>query len=120
MSDKNGAGDQSGAERMAEWPERYRGNPLLVLLENYVVDIIGELAPNRRADLLDVTRQLWGDHSDADWKDAIRREVGLDENVDNAIRDNWQRFCDTVQHDGDPDTLEFARLFVDALSAESA
>jgi len=112
--------EPSGADPTVKWPERYRGKPLLVLLENYVLDVIGELPPNHRENLLEVTRRLWGGETDSDWKAAMRRELGFGESVDNDIHHNWQRFRAAADERGEPaDSHEFARAFVDALERAS-
>jgi hypothetical protein len=55
--------------------ERYRGKPLLILLENYALAVIGEMPANQKAGVAaQVAESLGGEASD--WKATVRRAAG--------------------------------------------
>jgi hypothetical protein len=53
-------------------PERYSGRPLLIVLENYVLDCIGELGPDKQALARSVVQRVWGGAAGLDGCRKIR------------------------------------------------
>ena len=45
-------------------PERYAVRPLLIILENYILDCIGELPPPRQAGLRAIVQRVFGGGDD--------------------------------------------------------
>jgi hypothetical protein len=45
-------------------PERYKGRPLLIILENYVLDCIGELPPDKQALARSTVQRVFGGGDD--------------------------------------------------------
>jgi hypothetical protein len=93
-------------------PERYAGRPLLIVLENYVLDCIGELAPEKQAIARTVVQRVWG--GGEDWKGTVRQQLKLQPAMDEALRGMWSRNQQIAQEQkvvlaGD----EFARMVVD-------
>ena len=93
-------------------PERYKGRPLLVLLENYVLHCIGALDFGADARLLYIVQQVFG--GDADWKTTIRQQLHLSDGLDNDLREMWrnsQARADQLQVQLHP--VQFAKMVVD-------
>jgi hypothetical protein len=70
-------------------PERYRGRPLLMLLENYVLAAIGELPAERSAGVGAIVQRMWG--GDQDWMATLRRQLHLEDALDASLREMWTR-----------------------------
>src|SRR4051812_34316121 len=70
---------------------RYEGLPMLVLVECYALDVIGELPPERGAKVAGIATRVFGGGSD--WKATVGRELAWNrERVDAEIRANWATF----------------------------
>lgn len=96
---------------------RYAGKPLLILLESYVLDVIGKLPPEKQAALLAVTQQLWD--GGTDWKAALRARLQWDDQVDREILMNWKGFRAAAAKSGQPpDEKVFAQAFADEFARE--
>src|SRR5581483_10462915 len=91
--------------------ERYRGRPLLAILENYVLDSIGHLSTEKQRASADVVRRAFG--GDADWKATLRRRLNLSDEVDNVVRTIWRETCAAVEGDAKVSPVAFARDFCD-------
>lgn len=111
---------QAKAERSvhAEEAARYQDRPLLKLLENYVLDCIGELPPQEQQHMASVVPSVFG--GDADWKKTLRDTLQLEEAIDEAIRQNWRQNQDAVLlRDAfggagqEPAAVSYAKQFVD-------
>jgi len=70
-------------------PERYSGRPLLIVLENYVLDCIGELGPDKQALARSVVQRVWGGGDD--WKATVREQLKLLPSTDEALHGMWSR-----------------------------
>lgn len=68
-------------------PERYRGRPLLVVLENYVLAAIGELAPDRSGTVGELVQRVFG--GGADWMGTVRQCLELAPTLDDDLRRMW-------------------------------
>lgn len=91
--------------------ERYRGRPLLAILENYVLDSIGHLSPEKQRASGDIVRRAFG--GDLDWKATLRRKLNLSDEVDNVVRTIWRETCAAVEGDAKISPVAFARDFCD-------
>lgn len=69
-------------------PDRYDGRPLLMLLENYVLDCIGELSPEKQKNMISVVQSVFG--GGEDWKQTLREVLHLDIAMDEQIKHKWQ------------------------------
>ena len=93
-------------------PERYAGRPLLIVLENYVLDCIGELPPETQAAVRSVVQRVWGGGDD--WRATVRQELKLDSAIDDALRDMWSRNQQlSKRHDQVLHGVQFAKMVVD-------
>ena len=93
-------------------PARYNGRPLLMIMENYVLDCIGELPQDKQEAMRMVVQKAFG--GGADWKKTVRQQVDLKDTVDDSIRQMWEnnkriaRENNTVLH-----PVQFAKMFAD-------
>jgi hypothetical protein len=94
-------------------PERYKGRPLLALLENYVLDCIGALPPEANPQLAYLVKEVFG--GDADWKKTLRQKLRLPDRVDEDIREMWTKGQATAgQAQQQLHPVQYAKMFVDA------
>jgi len=70
-------------------PERYKGRPLLVILENYILDCIGALEPDKQQQVRAIVQRTFG--GDEDWKRTVRGVLHLEESFDAELRRMWQQ-----------------------------
>ena len=70
-------------------PQRYAGRPLVLLLENYVLDCIGELEPSKQELMLSIVQKTFG--GDQDWKKTLRTQLDLSQNIDEHLRQLWEK-----------------------------
>ncbi|MER8395249.1 hypothetical protein NKH10_25755 [Mesorhizobium sp. M1340] len=94
---------------------RYDGQPLLRLLDVYVLWAIGELSQESEDGLKRMApklRSIYG--GDGQWHDAIAHSMHMPEGMPAAIRDMWARNLEIARVNGV--TLppqKFAEMFVD-------
>ena len=93
-------------------PERYAGRPLLIVLENYVLDCIGELPPDKQAQVRSVVQRVWGGGDD--WKATVRQQLQREQGMDEALRGMWSRNQEIArQHNQQLHPVQFAKMVVD-------
>ncbi len=93
-------------------PERYRGRPLLVVLENYVLSCIGALDSDRDASMAPIVRRVFG--GGTDWRATIRTQLHLADRVDDSIRGMWLRNQQIATREKVAlHPVQFAKMFVD-------
>lgn len=98
-------------------PGRYESNPMLAVLENYVLDAIGKLEPEKAVTLNDIVCRTFGG---TDWKKTIREQFGLPADADKQFKAAWkqaQEEADTKQEDVSAE--QFARDIADDLAADT-
>lgn len=91
---------------------RYDGRPLLILLENYVLSAIGNLAPDKEQLVASITQRIFG--GDADWRGTLRTTLQLGDSLDDSLRQMWAENQQRAQQSGvtlGPE--EFARIIAD-------
>lgn len=101
--------------------ERDELNPTYILFENYVLDTIGALTPEKLAHLqaLDIQGRF-GTKACA-WREAVHEFLGLSQTIDIAIRDLWFQNVDKAAEEGWAFTPEeFAVNFVDEYYREGS
>jgi hypothetical protein len=97
-------------------PDRYEKNPMLAVLENYVLDAIGKLEPDKAELLNKMICQTFGG---TDWKKVVREQFDLPRETDDNLRAMWkqaQEEAEAAQEDLSPE--EFARDVVDELFSD--
>ena len=93
-------------------PARYEGRPLLVILENYVLDCIGALPLDKQQEVAAVVQRVWGG---TDWKASVRRELELPDSLDDHVRELWRRTREIDRQNGtELHFVQFAKMYVDA------
>jgi len=100
----------------SEIPERYQNNPLLVILENYVLSAIGQFPPEKAAAMEEVILKTFGG---TDWKATLRREFDLPDITDDVLEKMWKQRreeADETQTEITPEL--FAQEAVDELFAD--
>ena len=93
-------------------PARYQGRPLVIVLENYILDCIGKLPPGSSQELAKLMQQALG--GGPDWKQTIRDMLHLDARLDQELRDLWDRNEALAREQGQElHPVQFARMVVD-------
>ena len=91
---------------------RYKGRPLLILLENYVLDSIGALTTDKQTSIRQIVQHVYG--GDYNWQQTLRTVLDLEDGIDDGIRQLWARNQEIA---GEAETTlapeEFARMVVD-------
>ena len=99
--------------------EHYANKPLLVLLENYVLDSIGELSPEKSELAGRMTARGFHVEATTDWRRLIRDKLDLPDSIDSEIVELWNRNRQRLAGTTTPaDPVAFARAFVDQNFAE--
>ena len=94
-------------------------NPILRLLEAFVLDRIGELEPEAEAEARRLMKRAFG--SSARWQSRLQRELGVTEAVNDQLRAMWKRAKAVAAEKGlTIEPAEFARMVVDENFAEAA
>ena len=98
-------------------PERYQGRPLLVVLENYVLDCIGKLPPGSSDRLTQMMQQVFG--GGPDWKQTLRETLHLDPALDGELQILWVQNESLARKQGiELHPVQFAKMVVDENFAE--
>ena len=97
-------------------PDRYEHNPHFVLLENYILDTIGQLPAANAARLAEVISRNFGG---TDWKKTLRAQLDLPPDTDENLKLLWsqaQQEAEMKQETLSPE--DFARQTVDDLFSD--
>lgn len=99
-------------ESSAANSDRYEGRPLLILLENYVLDCIGCLPKEKLPALINAMQRVYGGRDD--WKATLRSTLHFEAILDEKLREMWIRNQDLARQANQPLLPEeFARMVVD-------
>jgi hypothetical protein len=97
----------------ANWPQRYRGRPLLLVLEAYVLDTIEELPPQMQERVPELVERAFGGKKE-DWRATVRGQLRWKPEMDQAIRDDWNSYQAKARSQGvEANSLDFAQQFAD-------
>src|SRR5262245_59690996 len=100
-------------------PSRYEQNPMFIILENYVLDSIGRLEPEKSARLNEVILRNFGGKPGEDWKTIIRKNYDLPRDTDDNLKTLWaQRSAEADLKQEDISPEDFAREVVDDMFAD--
>ena len=95
-------------------PERYEKNPMLIVVENFILDAIGKLAPDKEQRLSEMLNRTFGG---TDWRATVRNQMDLPSEIAEQLQAEWQRCLaesDAKQEDAiSPE--DFARAVADEL-----
>lgn len=93
-------------------PDRYRGRPLMLILENYVLAAIGELSEEKRHNVASVVQYAFG--GDEDWMRTVREKLSVSDNLDDELRRMWDQNRNiAAEHGLTLEPFHFAQLVVD-------
>jgi hypothetical protein len=93
-------------------PERYAGRPLLVVLEHYVLAVIGELTPEKSHAMRAVVQKVFGGGDD--WKGTVRQRLAVTDDIDAEILTLWRKNHQLAAQSGvDLHPVQFAKMFAD-------
>lgn len=87
---------------------RYQGRPLLIILDNYILECLGVLAPEKQIGIAAIVKKPFGGGDN--WQKTLRGTLKLDDSIDETIRQAWSKF-----HTDNPgaDPVSFAAGFSD-------
>lgn len=92
--------------------DRYNHKPLLILLENYVLDCIGHLSEPNATNIIGLVQRVYG--GGVDWKATLRSTLHLENAIDENLRQMWLRNQDLAKQANQSLSPEdFARMVVD-------
>jgi hypothetical protein len=92
--------------------DRYKGKPLLILLESYILDCIGCLPKEKVPRITSMIQRVYGGGDD--WKATLRSTLHLDDALDENLRQMWVRNQDLArQAEQTLSPEDFARMIVD-------
>jgi hypothetical protein len=98
-------------------PERYEGRPLILILDNYVLDCIGQLPADKKALITTIVQKVFGGGSD--WKKTVREVLQLSDSIEENIRSLWiQNKEIAAQNNSELHPVQFAKMIVDDNFAE--
>lgn len=98
-------------------PERYEGRPLILILDNYVLDCIGELPSDKNTLITTIVQKAFG--GGADWKKTVRDVLQLSESIEENIRSLWtENKKIAAQNNAELHPVQFAKMIVDDNFAE--
>ena len=69
--------------------DRYEQRPLLLVLENYILDCIGELEEEKNAGMTTLIRKIFG--GEGDWRATVEEALEFDSSLGDALREMWQK-----------------------------
>jgi hypothetical protein len=103
-------------------PDRYEHNPMLVLVENYILDAIGVLEPEKAARLGQIVPRILpaaGKNPPTDWRVILERHLDLPADTSTTLKTLWtQRQAEADLKQEDLTAEDFARQQADQLFAE--
>ena len=93
-------------------PERYRGRPLLIILENYILAALGELSPEQHEGLRAIVQHVFGGGDD--WMATVRQRLELGPSIDDSLRAMWTKNVEIARRDGVQIVpVQFAKMVTD-------
>ena len=95
-------------------PDRYEHNPMLIIVENFILDAIGHLPPEKEKQLNAILTRTFGS---TDWRATVRNQMDLPSETAEQLQAEWKRClaeADMKQEDA-PSPEDFARAIADEL-----
>lgn len=96
-------------------PDRYEQNPMLAVLENYVLDTLGLLPAEQSAQLATILNRTFGG---TDWKKTLREQFDMPADTDDTLRLLWKQRgeeAEALQTEQAVSPEAFAREVVDEM-----
>jgi hypothetical protein len=95
--------------------DRYENNPLLRLLDCYLMDLIGELGQDQLQTLVNLEpmlRRAW--KSEGAWRQLVEEQMGFQPTVPDKVRTFWLGYIKAAKEQGLPAVpFDFVVSFVD-------
>lgn len=98
-------------------PDRYEEQPLLLIVENYILDCLGEFDSSKHDGMGLLVQKLFG--GSGSWQDAVRDVMDLPEDFDAEVRSLWaknQKIASEAKQEIHP--VQFAKLCADESFAD--
>ncbi len=93
-------------------PERYKDRPLLLLLENFVLDCIGVLPEENQPRMQEVVSQAF--ENDGPWQETLCSSLEFDPEIAGEIRKRWEGSQELARENGfEIHPVQFAKMCVD-------
>ena len=86
-----------GPRKLDSDDTRYAGKPQLVLLENWILDVMGELPQEKQDKTKRIIQRVYG--GGEDWKETLRYALRLDSDVEDKFRKLWHKNMDAAHQD---------------------
>lgn len=93
-------------------PERYKGRPLLIILENYILAAIGELAADKHDLAAKIVQSAFG--GGQDWMQTVRQKLELGDSLDESLRRLWVNNQSIAKQNSTTlQPIQFAKMIAD-------
>jgi hypothetical protein len=93
---------------------RYKDKPIYLLFEHYIMDVVGQLPPEKSASIQAMNLQKVFNTKASEWHASLREALALSQTIDIAILDLWYRNQDIAQSKGiEYPSRQFAMDFTD-------
>jgi len=92
----------------------YKNNPVYLFFENYILDVIGQLPPEKSRSIQTMNLQKVLKTKATEWHESLRETLDLSSTIDIAILDLWYQNQDIAHAKGvDYPAQQFAVNFTD-------
>jgi hypothetical protein len=79
----------SASSRPGSPADRYKGKPLLIVVENYILDTIGALPADKREKASRIVQDFFANGVACDWRQTLRATLRIHDSIDDVIRTSW-------------------------------
>lgn len=100
---------------------RYKENPVYLFFEHYILDVIGQLPPEKSKSIQAMNLQKVFKTKSSEWHESLREALGLSGTIDIAILDLWYRNREIASAKGiEYPPQQFAMNFTDEYMKEGS
>lgn len=93
---------------------RYGENPIYLFFEDYILDVMGELPPEKSEKYQEMNLQSVFNAESSEWKEVIQETLNLSDTIEIAILDLWYRNREIGRKEGmEYEPRQFAIDFTD-------
>ena len=111
MSDSTPVDHSSLPSAEAE-SDRYEKQPMLLVIENYLLDCIGELEEDKLPGMSELVVHLFG--GTEDWRATVRHVLDVEDGFDEEVRELWAHNQKVAKDNGKTiHPVQFAKLCAD-------
>lgn len=98
-------------------PDRYEEQPLLLIVENYILDCLGEFDSAKHEGMATLVHQLFG--GGETWQEAVREVMDLPDSFDEEVCSLWEKNQKIAEEAGEKiHPVQFAKLCADESFAD--